>query len=134
MDELIKKIYEELCSATYYDYENRTSFHILLNNEEKKRTYEIIKDVIKSYYDNNATGNIFREKAILEAKVYAYEQIIENSNFKAILSKDKETLKKKVESLEKDIEIYRKNIAIAEERAAEAQKKVQYGTSESISN
>jgi hypothetical protein len=36
----------------------------------------------------------------LEGKIYAYEQIIANSNFKAILSKDKQALEKRIKELE----------------------------------
>lgn len=41
------------------------------------------------------------EKAELEAKVYTYEKIIANSNFKTVLSKDKQALEKRVKELEK---------------------------------
>ena len=41
------------------------------------------------------------EKAELEAKVYNYEKIIANSNFKTVLSKDKQALEKRVKELEK---------------------------------
>ena len=41
------------------------------------------------------------EKAELEAKVYTYEKIIANSNFKSVLSKDKQALEKRVKELEK---------------------------------
>ena len=43
--------------------------------------------------------------AELEAKVYTYEKIIENSNFKAIMNKSKETMQKKISELEKELEI-----------------------------
>ena len=43
--------------------------------------------------------------AELEAKVYTYEKIIENSNFKAVLNKPKETMQKKIGELEKELEI-----------------------------
>lgn len=43
--------------------------------------------------------------AELEAKVYTYEKIIENSNFKAVLNKSKETMQKKIGELEKELEI-----------------------------
>ena len=36
----------------------------------------------------------------LEGKIYAYEQIIANSNFKAILSKEKQALEKRIKELE----------------------------------
>lgn len=41
------------------------------------------------------------EKAELEAKVYTYEKIIANSNFKSVLSKDKQALEKRIKELEK---------------------------------
>ncbi len=56
----------------------------------------------------------FREKIIakhktaiaeLEAKVYTYEKIIANSNFKSVLSKDKQALEKRIKELEKILEL-----------------------------
>ena len=41
----------------------------------------------------------------LEAKVYTYEKIIANSNFKAINNKSVESLKKKIKELEEEIQI-----------------------------
>lgn len=38
----------------------------------------------------------------MEGKIYAYEQIIANSNFKAILSKDKQVLEKRIKELEEN--------------------------------
>ena len=47
--------------------------------------------------------NFKLEKAELEAKVYTYEKIIANSNFKSVLSKDKQTLEKRIKELEKTL-------------------------------
>lgn len=45
------------------------------------------------------------KNAELEAKVYTYEKIISNSNFKSVLTKDKESMQKKIKELEQEVEI-----------------------------
>lgn len=58
----------------------------------------------KNYIDNLIDKILIEIKlytAELEAKVYTYEKIIANSNFKSVLSKDKQALEKRVKELEK---------------------------------
>lgn len=84
-----------------------------MNEEElmsmfKKDTYPS-NDYIKQYrikeFEDIIGKIVIKHKLIigeLEAKVYTYEQIIANSNFKAILSKDKQTLEKRIKELEEN--------------------------------
>ena len=44
------------------------------------------------------------ETGELKGKIYAYETIISNSNFKSILSKDKQSYEKRINELEKQIQ------------------------------
>lgn len=45
------------------------------------------------------------KSAELEAKVYTYEKIISNSNFKAVNNKSIESLNKRIKELEQELEI-----------------------------
>lgn len=58
-------------------------------------------DMLISYYQKE----LAIENAELEAKVYTYENIIANSNFKAINNKSIESLNKKIKELEEELEI-----------------------------
>lgn len=58
-------------------------------------------DMLISYYQKE----LAIENAELEAKVYTYENIIANSNFKSVLTKDKASMQKKIEELEQELEI-----------------------------
>ena len=81
--EELLKLFEKYKSYTYKT--------ICIENFEK-----IIEEILRLY-------NL--EKASLEAKVYTYEKIIANSNFKSILAKDKESMQKKIKELEQELEI-----------------------------
>ena len=65
-----------------------------------KRDKESIKEVVEKI--------IIKHKLYtseLEGKVYTYEKIIANSNFKAINDKSVESLKKKIKELEEEIQV-----------------------------
>ena len=86
---------------------NKENITNIFNNHGKKiYTYDQNKHIeIGSDGFNMAVEQLLinykLEKAELEAKVYTYEKIIANSNFKSILSKDKQALEKRVKELEK---------------------------------
>lgn len=86
-----------------------------MNKEEilKLFPWDMHDGISYSKRDKNSIGEVV-EKIItkhklytseLEAKVYAYEKIIANSNFKAINDKSVESLKKKIKELEEEIQI-----------------------------
>ena len=54
--------------------------------------------------------------AELEAKVYTYEKIIENSNFKAVLNQTKESMQKKISELEGELEILKGEENVKEDK------------------
>lgn len=87
-----------------------------MNKEEIISLFEFCKSgsvvYLKSnYYDDisKVVDNIVilykLKSAELEAKVYTYENIISNSNFKSILTKDKESMQKKIKELEQELQI-----------------------------
>jgi len=85
---IIDKIFPNICRndcLKYYTYDNS------LKDIKLDDFWERIEEIIKRY------------TCELEAKVYTYEKVIANSNFKSILSKDKQTLEKRVKELEKEI-------------------------------
>ena len=78
-----------------FEFTNSGRGAYLINSDKKSIDNVIDKILIK----------IKLYTAELEAKVYTYEKIIENSNFKAVLNKSKETMQKKISELEKELEI-----------------------------
>ncbi len=80
----------------------------LLSQTKKVREQEIIalRNVIREWASENIDV-LQRENAMLEAKIYTYEQIIANSNFKATITKNK------------DIEEMKASIAETNERLKE---------------
>ena len=84
---------EELMNLFEF-YNNGSGSH--LNRTSYKDIENVVDNIIILYKTKNAE---------LEAKVYTYEKIIANSNFKSILTKDKESMQKKIKELEKEIEI-----------------------------
>ena len=80
--ELIERLNNAKIRRKGSDYES----DIILYDESKEKIAWIVRDWAQKQ-GNETTTRI----AELEAKVYAYEQIIANSNFKAVLSRKKES-------------------------------------------
>jgi SPX domain protein involved in polyphosphate accumulation len=86
---------------------------VIIERKDRKMNYEELDKLLKQYkskiyYENNEdTINkiLIMYKlynAELEAKVYTYEKIIANSNFRSVLSKDKQSLEKRIKELEQE--------------------------------
>ena len=83
----IDNLIERLMNLTYRAYRDKddiTYFHIISNSHKEK-----VCDEIKSWYKAQKLSDEIieykRKIAELEAKVYAYEKIIANSNFAPII-------------------------------------------------
>ena len=83
LDELCRRLF----SATYRDKGDSYDFSVISSRHEEK-----IKEIVKTWGAEQAT-EVESSKRIgeLEAKVYAYEQIIANSNFKPMLVNNRKT-------------------------------------------
>ena len=80
----IDNLIERLMSLTYRDKDDITDFHIISHRHKDK----VFNEIMSWYKTQNASNEIIeckRKIAELEAKVYAYEKIIANSNFAPII-------------------------------------------------
>ena len=91
LDNLIKR----LMSLTYRDKGDKIDFHII-SDRHREQVFDEIKSWSKAQDINQEIINkeyeiieVKKRIAELEAKVYAYEKIIANSNFAPIISKEK---------------------------------------------
>lgn len=81
----IDNLIERLMSLTYKSDGGRYDFDVISEDHRDKVTAEIM-----SWYKTQDEVNYDKKRiAELEAKVYAYEKIIANSNFAPIISKEK---------------------------------------------
>lgn len=84
-----------------------------MNKEELMKLFEFDEFEKTRFYNKKDMENIIKQVILnhklytseLEAKVYTYEKIIANSNFKAINNKSVESLKKKIKELEEEIQV-----------------------------
>lgn len=89
IDELLKKTYKTKYSSGYGYYDSR-----LISGEEAQAA---LKNVIYDWASKQVSSNDMNKKlGELEAKVYAYEKIIANSNFKPVLIVEDENGKGKL--------------------------------------
>ena len=82
----IDDLIERLMSLTYRNKSDTYDFNIISDSHKDK----VFNEVMSWYKDQNISNEIIeckRKIAELEAKVYAYEKIIENSNFAPIIRK-----------------------------------------------
>ena len=82
IDNLIKR----LMSLTYRNKNDTYDFPIISDSYKDK----VFNEIMSWYKDQNISNEIIEYKrkiAELEAKVYAYEKIISNSNFAPIIKK-----------------------------------------------
>ena len=82
----IDNLIERLMNLTYRNKGDTYDYHIIPDRHKDKVTAEILS----WYKDQNISNEITEYKikiAELEAKVYAYEKIIANSNFAPITRK-----------------------------------------------
>lgn len=77
IDELLKELFD----ASYVD--NGWTYKCI---KETSSARIIIKNIITKYVYNSKEYQLEKENAILKAKLFIYENIISNSNFKAVLS------------------------------------------------
>ena len=81
----IDNLIERLMRLTYKRDSGRYVFDVISEDHRDKVTAEIM-----SWYKTQDEVNCDKKRiAELEAKVYAYEKIIANSNFAPIISKEK---------------------------------------------
>ena len=81
----IDNLIERLMSLTYKRDSGRFDFYVISEEHRDKVIAEIM-----SWYKTQDEVNYDKKRiAELEAKVYAYEKIIANSNFAPIISKEK---------------------------------------------
>ena len=81
----VGELIERLNSAKIRHKGNDFDSDVIFYDEGKEKMAWIVRDWAQKQGNEAAT-----RIAELEAKVYAYEQIIANSNFKAVLSRKKE--------------------------------------------
>lgn len=83
-NDLTKALIDELMNLKYnYKYSDGSSYYTnVINKENRELVTNSVNSIIRDYYDRNI--------GILEAKVYTYEHIIANSNFKPILLRKKD--------------------------------------------
>ena len=82
----IDNLIERLMSLTYRNKSDTYDFNIIPDSHKDK----IFNEIMSWYKDQNISNEIIeckRKIAELEAKVYAYEKIISNSNFAPIIKK-----------------------------------------------
>ena len=79
--ELIERLNNAQIRRDGFSYDSE-----IINSWGKEKVAWIVRDWAQKQGNETAT-----RIAELEAKVYAYEQIIANSNFKAVLSRKKES-------------------------------------------
>ena len=88
----IDNLIERLMSLTYRDRGDKYDFNVISDSHKDK----VFNEIMSWYKTQNVSNEIIEYKrkiAELEAKVYAYEKIIANSNFAPIISKEKSELK-----------------------------------------
>lgn len=83
----IEELLRDLFKATYRSESDRFDFEIIGDRHKAK-----IETVVRLWASRQNLSNLNVKIATLEAKVFAYEAIISNSNFNAIL-KTEETSK-----------------------------------------
>ena len=83
MDGMLDSLISKLMSLKYEDkgYSGGTYQYDVINKKHR----DIVKTAIVEWYDMYFGAEYARKIGELEAKVYAYEQIIANSNFLPIL-------------------------------------------------
>ena len=84
----IDDLIERLMSLTYRNKSDTYDFNIISDSHKDK----VFNEIMSWYKDQNISNEIIeckRKIAELEAKVYAYEKIIANSNFAPIISNEK---------------------------------------------
>ena len=85
----IDNLIERLMSLTYKHDSGRFDFDVISEEHRDK----VIAEIMSWYKTQNISNEIIEYKrkiAELEAKVYAYEKIIANSNFAPIMRKNSE--------------------------------------------
>lgn len=90
----IDNLIERLMSLTYRNKSDTYDFPIISDGHKDK----VFNEIMSWYKTQNISNEIIEYKrkiAELEAKVYAYEKIIANSNFAPIISNEKSDLKEK---------------------------------------
>ena len=85
----IDDLIERLMSLTYRNKSDTYDFNIISDSHKDK----VFNEIMSWYKDQNISNEIIeckRKIAELEAKVYAYEKIIANSNFSPIMRENSE--------------------------------------------
>lgn len=81
INELLDNLFNKTITKTYSS--SSDSYEVKIIEEEGRA---IVEQIIRQYLNENREERI----GVLEAKVYAYEKMIANSNFAPILENDKE--------------------------------------------
>ena len=84
----IDNLMERLMRLTYRNKGDKYDFYIISDSHKDK----VFNEIMSWYKEQNVNNEIIeckRKIAELEAKVYAYENIIANSNFAPIISNEK---------------------------------------------
>ena len=76
----IEELLRDLFGATYKDSNDRYSYDVISQRHHKQ-----IETVVRLWASRQNISDLNVKIAMLEAKVFAYEAIISNSNFNAIL-------------------------------------------------
>lgn len=87
---LVKQIQQITYTGKSFRGEESVYHMISGTQEEKKQQVATLRNIIKAWTVENLSG-LQTKQAMLEAKIYTYEQIIANSNFKATITKNKDT-------------------------------------------
>ncbi len=97
----IDNLIERLMSLTYRDRDAKYDLHIISDRHREQvfdeikswsKAQDITQEIINKEYE---IIEVKKRIAELEAKVYAYEKIIANSNFAPIISNEKSDLKER---------------------------------------
>lgn len=82
----IEELLKRLSEATYTSYYDKEAYeHYIINRDNMQKVKEI---VMTWAAEQKMITDYAKEIGRLEAKVYAYEQIIANSNFATMIVKD----------------------------------------------
>lgn len=82
----IEKLISDLLNATYREPDSKYGYSVISTPVQKEAIVEVVRTWANSQPSIGEVNKLLVDMAKLEAKVFAYEAIISNSNFKPILS------------------------------------------------
>ena len=89
INDLIGRMEQITYTTKSYRGEDSTYHMISGGKDEKTQQLNSLRGILRVWIDENLVA-LESERAMLEAKVYTYEQVIANSNFKMAIAKKQE--------------------------------------------